>query len=502
MMRKLLLGFDIGSSSVKASLLDADSGKSIASKALPEVEMPITSPEKGWAEQDPEMWWTYIQQVSKHVLSEADVKKGELQSIGIAYQMHGLVVVDNDQNVLRPSIIWCDSRAVEIGQRAFDSLGEAYCLPNLLNSPGNFTASKLRWLIENEPEIAAKIDKIMLPGDYIAMKLTGEILTSETGLSEGIFWDFKEDGVSDKVLDHYQIPREWIPKTVPSFSIQGKVSEESSELTGIEAGVPICYRAGDQPNNALSLQVLKPGEIATTAGTSAVIFGVCDEPLYDPLSRVNTFVHVNHSKEKPSYGVLLCVNGAGILNSRLKRLMGAERITYSELNLIGSTAPIGSDGMTFIPFGNGAERILQNKDVGAHLLGIDLLKHDKQHVVRSAQEGIVSALTYGFRIMQEMGMNLKTVKAGNANMFLSPLFRKTFVHMNKVSLELYDTDGAQGAARGAGIGAGIFASESEAFNGLGILEIIEPNQAFFAQYEDAYQNWNSKLTALMNSGGV
>lgn len=499
-MRKLLLGFDIGSSSVKASLLDADSGKSIASKAFPEIEMPIISPEKGWAEQDPEMWWTYIQQVSKFVLSEADVKKGELQSIGIAYQMHGLVVVDKEQNVLRPSIIWCDSRAVEIGQKAFDSLGEAYCLSNLLNSPGNFTASKLRWLIENEPEVATKIDKIMLPGDYIAMKLTGEILTSETGLSEGILWDFKENGLSQKILDHYQISQDWIPQTVPSFSIQGKVSEESSVLTGIEAGVPICYRAGDQPNNALSLQVLKPGEIATTAGTSAVIFGVCDEPLYDPLSRVNTFVHVNHIKEKPSYGVLLCVNGAGILNSRLKRLMGAERITYSELNLIGSTAPIGADGMTFIPFGNGAERILQNKDVGAHLLGIDLLKHDKQHVVRSAQEGIVSALTYGIRIMQEMGINLKTVKAGNVNMFLSPLFRKTFVHMNKVSLELYDTDGAQGAARGAGIGAGIFASESEAFNGLGILEIIEPNQAFYAQYEDAYQNWNSKLAALLHSG--
>jgi len=498
-MRKLLLGFDIGSSSVKASLLDVDSGKSIASKALPEVEMPINSPEKGWAEQDPEMWWTYIQQVSKHVLNQANVKKGELKSIGIAYQMHGLVVVDKDQNVLRSSIIWCDSRAVSIGQKAFDSLGEDYCLPNLLNSPGNFTASKLRWVIENQPEIAAKIDKIMLPGDYIAMKLSGEILTSETGLSEGILWDFKGNEISEKVLDQYQIPKDWIPKTVPSFSMQGNVSQESAELTGIEVGVPICYRAGDQPNNAFSLQVLKPGELATTAGTSGTVYGVCDEPLYDPLSRVNTFVHVNHSQNKPSFGVLLCVNGTGILNSWLKKLMGGERITYGEMNAIGSSAPIGSAGLVFIPFGNGTERIMKNNPVGAHLLGLDLLKHEKYHVVRAAQEGIVSALTYGFRIMQDMGMNLKTVKAGNANMFLSPLFRRTFVHMNQVSLELYDTDGAQGAARGAGIGAGIFASESEAFNGLSMLEIIEPNHAFFAQYEDAYQHWNSKLTDLNNS---
>lgn len=499
MMRKLLLGFDIGSSSVKASILDADSGKSIASKAFPEIEMPISSPVAGWAEQDPEMWWTYIQQVSKYVLHQASVKKGELLAIGIAYQMHGLVVVDKNQNVLRPSIIWCDSRAVSIGQEAFDLLGSDYCLPNLLNSPGNFTASKLSWVIKNQPEIAAKIDKIMLPGDYLAMKLSGQILTSETGLSEGIFWDFKGNEVSNKVLNHYQIPRHWMPEYVPSFSYQGKVSETGAALTGIEVGVPICYRAGDQPNNAFSLQVSKPGELATTAGTSGTVYGVCDTPLYDPLSRVNTFVHVNHTKKNPSFGVLLCINGTGILNSWLKKLMGGDQITYQELNIIGDSAPVGSDGLVFIPFGNGSERIMQNKQLGAHLLGLDLLKHDKHHVVRAAQEGIVSALTYGFRIMQEMGMNLKTVKAGNANMFLSPLFRKTFVQMNQVNLELYDTDGAQGAARGAGIGAGIFATESEAFHGLEILEIIEPNPALFTQYEDSYQNWNSKLMALKNS---
>ncbi len=499
-MRKLLLGLDLGSSSVKASLLDADTGKSVASKAFPEIEMPMSSPEKGWAEQDPEMWWQYVQQVSKYVLNQAEVIKGELQAIGIAYQMHGLVVVDKDQKALRPSIIWCDSRAVAIGQKAFESIGEEYCLPHLLNSPGNFTASKLRWVIENQPEIAAKIHKIMLPGDFIAMKLTGEILTSETGLSEGIFWDFKENGLSKKILDQYQISESWIPEAVPSFSVQGKVKEDVTELTGIEGGVPVCYRSGDQPNNAFSLQVLKPGELATTAGTSGTVYGVCKEPLYDPLSRVNTFVHVNHSKKTPSYGVLLCVNGTGILNSWLKKLMGGNHISYNELNSIGLSAQIGSEGLVFIPFGNGTERIMLNKPIGAHLLGLDLLKHDKNHVVRAAQEGIVSALTYGFRIMQDMGMNLKTVKAGNANMFLSPLFRKTFVHMNKVNLELYDTDGAQGAARGAGIGLGLFATESEAFNGLTLLETLEPNEAFYELYEEVYQNWNSKLTTLMKSG--
>lgn len=495
-MRQLLLGLDIGSSSIKASILDADTGRSIVSKAFPEEEMLINSPKEGWAEQDPETWWKYIQQSSNYVLGKAKAKPGELKGIGIAYQMHGLVLVDKDHQVLRPSIIWCDSRAVQIGNKAFQDLGEEYCLPNLLNSPGNFTASKLRWVLENEPELASKIHKIMLPGDFIAMKLTGEILTSETGLSEGIFWDFKENGISEKVLDNYKIQKDWLPKVVPSYSLQGTVTGEASKLTGIEQGVPVAYRAGDQPNNAFSLQVLKPGELATTAGTSGTVYGVCDTPLYDPLSRVNTFVHVNHTKEKPSYGVLLCVNGTGILNSWIKKLLGAGKIEYDEMNNLGGSAPIGSGGLTFIPFGNGAERIMQNQQVGAHMLGLDLLKHDKKHMIRAAQEGIVSALTFGFRIMQEMGMDLKTVKAGKANMFLSPIFRKTFVHMNKVVLELYDTDGAQGAARGAGIGAGIFSNESEAFEGLELLETIEPNEQFFEPYEEVYLRWKNQLEKI------
>lgn len=495
-MRQLLLGIDLGSSSVKACILDASSGKALASKAFPEVEMPIQSPQTGWAEQDPELWWRYVKQGISYVQQQAQVQKGELKGIGIAYQMHGLVCVDKAHQVLRPSIIWCDSRAVALGEKAFQTLGEAYCLPHLLNSPGNFTASKLRWVIENQPEVAAKIHKIMLPGDFIAMKLSGEILTSETGLSEGIFWDFKQNGLSDPLLAAMEIPKEWIPEVVPSFSIQGKISAFAASETGLEAGIPISYRAGDQPNNAFSLQVLKPGELATTAGTSGTVYGVCDKPLYDPKSRVNTFVHVNHAQSKPSYGVLLCINGTGILNSWLKRMLGGSSMSYEEMNTLAAGAPIGSDQLAFLPFGNGVERILQNTPMGAHLMGLDLLKHDQKHILRAAQEGIVAALTFGFRIMKDMGMDLKTVKAGHANMFLSPLFRETFVQMNQVNLELYDTDGAQGAARGAGIGASIYSSEEEAFHGLTLLQTLSPDPARADRYEETYQYWLSRLEQM------
>ena len=498
-MRQLLLGIDLGSSSVKACILDATSGNTLASKAFPEVEMPIQSPQSGWAEQDPELWWRYVKQGISFVHQQAQVQKGELKGIGIAYQMHGLVCVDKAHQLLRPSIIWCDSRAVALGEKAFQALGEAYCLPHLLNSPGNFTASKLRWVIENQPEMASQIHKIMLPGDFIAMKMSGEILTSETGLSEGIFWDFKQNALSDPLLAAMEIPKEWIPEAVPSFSIQGKISAAAAQETGLEAGIPISYRAGDQPNNAFSLQVLKHGELATTAGTSGTVYGVCDKPLYDPKSRVNTFVHVNHTQSKPSYGVLLCINGTGILNSWLKRMLGGSSMSYEEMNTLAAGAPIGSDQLAFLPFGNGVERILQNTPMGAHLMGLDLLKHDQKHILRAAQEGIVSALTFGFRIMKDMGMDLKTVKAGHANMFLSPLFRETFVQMNQVSLELYDTDGAQGAARGAGIGSGVFSSQDEAFHGLALLQTLAPDASHADLYEEVYQNWLARLGQLQAS---
>jgi xylulokinase len=495
-MRRLLIGYDIGSSSVKATLLDADTGKVVASEGLPKVEMTIAAPQKDWAEQDPDMWWKYIIDTTHAIVKTGNIQKGELKAIGISYQMHGLVCVDKNGKVIRPSIIWCDSRAVGIGNKAFQELGEEYCLPHLLNSPGNFTASKVKWVKENEPGLYAQIHKIMLPGDYIAMKLSGEIKTSETGLSEGIFWDFKSNGLSKKLLDYYGIDESLIADVVPSFSVQGKVTEDAAGILGIEAGVPITYRAGDQPNNAFSLNVLEEGELATTAGTSGTVYGVSTRAVYDPKSRVNTFVHVNHRQEDPKYGVLLCVNGTWILNSWLNKLLGGESISYPEMNDLAAQVPIGSEGLKFIPFGNGVERIMENKSVDAHLSGINLLKHDRRHVLRAGQEGIVASLTYGFSIMKDMGLNLKTVKAGRANMFLSPLFREAFVNMNEVTLELYDTDGSQGAARGAGIGAGIYTSPKEAFEGLEKLASLEPENSLISTYKEVYASWLEALKKM------
>ena len=495
-MRELLIGYDIGSSSVKTTLLNAQTGKVVTSASLPKEEMTIHSPQREWAEQHPDTWWKYILETTQIVVKEAGIQPGEVLGIGISYQMHGLVMIDKNREVIRPAIIWCDSRAVDIGNKAFADLGSGYCLEHLLNSPGNFTASKLKWVKENEPTNFDRVNKIMLPGDYIAMKLTGEILTSETGLSEGIFWDFLTNGVSSNLLDYYGLDQNVLPDAVPSFSYQGKLTSDVASLLGLKAGIPIAYRAGDQPNNAFSLNVLEDGELATTAGTSGTVYGVSLKPVFDPASRVNTFVHVNHRKKDPRYGVLLCVNGTGILNSWIKKLIGGDSISYDQMNALAAEVPIGAEGLNFIPFGNGAERIMENRQVDAHLSGINLLKHDKRHVLRAGQEGIVSSLTFGFNIMKDMGLNLKTVKAGRANMFLSPLFREAFVNMNDVVLELYDTDGAQGAARGAGIGSGRYSSTKEAFVGLEKLAEITPSDKLKSAYGEVYQRWEGYLNKL------
>ncbi len=486
-----LLGYDIGSSSVKTSLVDANTGASVAGAFYPKQEMPIKAVKPGWAEQDPDMWWDNLRLATREVLSSSGVHPTEIKAIGISYQMHGLVCIGKDLRPLRPSIIWCDSRAVEIGDEAFREIGTEKCLDHLLNSPGNFTASKLKWVQLNEPEVYSKIFKIMLPGDYIAMRLSGEICTTATGLSEGMFWDFRNQSTSDFLLRHYGISSDLLPEVKPVFSRQGQLSSQAARDLGLNAGTSISYRAGDQPNNAFSLNVLEPGEIAATAGTSGVVYGISDVVRYDPQSRVNTFAHVNYSPDKVRLGVLLCINGTGILNSWVKKTGSFN--DYEEMNEAASRIKIGSDGLVILPFGNGAERMLGNRDTGSFFGPVDFNTHTKAHMARAAQEGIVFAFHYGMEIMKQTGIKPSIIRAGNANMFLSRIFRDTLAGVSGAVIELYNTDGAQGAAKGAGLGAGYYNNAREAFAGLKKLSTIEPDTRNAAAYKEAYEKWAEVL---------
>ena len=497
MEKEYLLGFDVGSSSVKASLVDVETGQCAATAFYPEREAPIKAVKAGWAEQDPQMWWDNAKLSLKKIMSEAGAKGEQIKAIGISYQMHGLVCVDKDQQVLRDSIIWCDSRAVPYGEKAFNRLGAEQCLGHLLNSPGNFTAAKLAWVKENEPALYEKIYKVMLPGDYIAMKLSGEINTTISGLSEGMFWDFKEKAPAKFLLDEFGFSEDLIADIVPTFSVQSTVSKAAAEEFGLKEGTPISYRAGDQPNNALSLNVFNPGEIASTAGTSGVVYGVLGEVNYDKLSRVNTFAHVNYTQELDRLGVLLCINGTGILNAWVRRNVAPEGISYADMNVMMENVPIGSEGVTIIPFGNGAERVLENREIGCSINGVNFNKHSKAHIMRAAQEGIVFSFCYGMEIMEKMGMDIRKIHAGRANMFLSEIFRNTLAGVSGATIELYETDGSVGAAKGAGMGCGLYRNNDEAFATLKKLAVIEPDEAKRGEYLNAYARWKETLAKML-----
>lgn len=487
-----LIGYDSGTSSIKATLMDADTGSVIASATSPKKEMEIIAKGSGWAEQDPQTWWDNVKLATAEMLTNAEIDTADIAAIGITYQMHGLVCVDKNMEVLRPSIIWCDSRAVPYGDKATKDLGGDHCLEHLLNYPGNFTATKLAWVKENEPELFDKIYKIMLPGDYLAMKMTGDICTTQSGLSEGILWDFKCKQVASFAMDYFGFSKDILPEIVPTFGVQGELSKEGAAELGLKAGIKITYRAGDQPNNAFSLNVLEPGEVAATAGTSGVVYGIGDKATFDPKSRVNTFVHVNSTDEATRNGALLCVNGTGILNSWLKHNITAG-MDYSEMNALASKAPIGAAGLSILPYGNGAERTLGNKDIGASFNGISFNTHDISHILRAAQEGIVFALNYGFEIFEGMGIEVNTVRAGDANMFLSDIFASTFANVTGATVELYNTDGSQGAARGAGVGAGVYPSFKDAFVGFKKTKTIEPKAAEVEQTKQSYAKWLAAL---------
>lgn len=486
----LLLGIDIGTSFIKASVVDAETQSCIAVAQYPEIEVPIISVKAGWAEQSPEMWWEHTVKAIRKLISENNFDSKKISAIGISYQMHGLVIVDKNQKVLRNSIIWCDSRAVKIGEDAYNSIGKKNCFSSLLNSPGNFTASKLSWIKNNEPQVYKKIDKIMLPGDFIAMKLTGNITTTTSALSEGILFDFKKNKISDDVMNYFGFKNSLIPQVYPLFSSHGKLLPAIAKQLSLEPNIPVTYKAGDQLNNALSLNVSSPGEVAATAGTSGVIYAVSENLFADKYSRVNSFVHVNHTVTHRRIGVLLCINGTGIMNSWIKKISG-DSLSYKEMDLLSVKVKPGSGGLLMLPFGNGAERMLQNKIIGAQINDIDLNKHTKAHIFRAVQEGIAFAFRYGLDIMRENGIHPKIIRAGKSNLFLSDVFVQSFANATGVTVELYETDGSVGAALGAGIGAGIYKNFSDCFKNFKPIKKIKPVN--IAHYNKLYLDWKKLL---------
>lgn len=490
---ELLLGIDIGTSSIKVALVDAVTRRCITSASAPVTqERAIIAPHPNWAEQAPQQWWNDVVAAVRSTIEKTKTPSDRIVAIGITYQMHGLVVTDKNQTPLRNAIIWCDSRTESQAKQAVKTIGAKQCRERLLNFPGHFTASKLAWVKENEPDLYARIDKLLLPGDYIALQLTGEITSTIPMLSEGIFWDFKNKELSGDVLTSFGFPSSFFSDIRPVFAEHGRVTATAAKTLNIPEGIPVTYKAGDQPNNALSLNVLEPGEIAATAGTSGVIYAVTDKLITDQLSRINTFAHVNHTHEKNRLGLLLCINGAGISNRWIRDLIGKAH-PYEHMNQQAAQINIGADDLLFLPFGNGEERMLNGRQTGGVFSSVNLNRHRDAHCYRAVQEGIAMAFRYGVDIMRENGTDMNVIKAGKANMFLSDPFIEAFVNLTGLTLERYQTDGSIGAALGAGIGLGIYQNERAAFANAAPPEVFQPHPQTQEKYERIYIQWKKLL---------
>ncbi len=497
-MKKYLVGFDVGSSSVKAALVDAETRECVRSTFFPRVEMDTVSRQKGWAEQSPEVWWDNLVHACHRLLERAEVDRNEIEAIGVSYQMHGLVLVDKDQHVLRPAIIWSDSRAVGIGAEAFHKIGPEKCLEHLLNSPGNFTLSKLKWVYDNEPQVFDRVHKFMLPGDYVNMKLTGELNTTVSGLSEAILWDFRQNQLADFVLDHFGFDYSLVPDVVPTFGEQGLLSDEAARQLGLPSKIPVTYRAGDQPNNALSLNVTEPGEVAATGGTSGVVYAITDQLAYDHGSRVNSFAHVNHDLEQTRIGVLLCINGAGSQYSFMKNQVARDGTTYEDMERLISSVPISSEGLRVLPYGNGAERVLNNQEIGSHIINLQFNRHGRAHLYRAAIEGIAFSFNYGLEVLREMGIPLDLIRVGNDNLFQSEVFSNTVAMLSNCQIEVVGTSGAAGAALAAGYGTGLYSTLKEAVDKQRVVKRHFPD-VNNGEYVRAYEIWKGDLEKLTSS---
>ncbi|SDQ19075.1 xylulokinase [Flagellimonas zhangzhouensis] len=491
------IGYDIGSSSIKAALIYEHDGGVLAVEQFPKKEMPIVSEQKGWAEQDPELWWQHVCTVTKTLIEHNGISKDDIKGIGISYQMHGLVVVGRNLKPLRPSIIWCDSRAVAIGENLFHSAGTEKCVEHVLNSPGNFTLSKLIWIKENEPEIYNRIYKFMLPGDFIALKLSGECVTTPSGLSEGIMWDFKNNTLATWLLEEAGIDESLVSDIRPSFSEQGFVNKQGASESGLPEGIPIMYRAGDQPNNALSLNVMEPGEIAATGGTSGVVYAISGQKNTNEHTRINSFAHTNHSAEQTRIGKLLCINGTGIQYSWIKNEL-TSNLSYNQMNQAAESVPIGSDGLQILPFGNGAERMLENCNKGSRIHNLNFNVHKSAHIFRAALEGIAFSFVYGMEILKNDGVDITSIKAGNDNLFRAEVFAKTIATLTQSKINIVETTGAVGAARAAAYAAGKFTDMSEA-TASDKVELTHEPDASVEPYQEAYNAWKKTLQEYLKN---
>ena len=491
----LFLGIDVGTGGTRAVLIDA-SGKVVASYATEHA--PFQSAFPGWAEQDPEDWWRATQQAIRAVLVAAACKPADIDAIGLTGQMHGAVLLDAEGNVLRPSLIWCDTRSAPQCDWLHATLGrerviELTCNPAL----PNFTLTKILWVREHEPQVFARIARILCPKDYIRFRLSGVYAMDVQEASGTLLLDVTHRRWSQPMAEASGVPMEWLPQLFESAEICAALSTPAAAATGLQAGTPIVAGAGDQGAGAVGMGILKPGSVSATIGTSGVVFAATDQPVRDPLGRLHTFCHAVAGR----WHVMGVTQAAGLslrwFRDAISAGMQGAPASYEQLMALAASAPAGSDGVFWAPYLFGERTPHLDPEVRAAFIGLSA-SHGQAHLVRAVLEGVAYSLRDTFTLFGELGIPVRGVRLGGGGA-RGPLWRQiqADVYGRAVEILTAEEGAAYGAALLAGVGAGAWPNVDTACeSSIRVAETIQPDADARDVYERGYQIYRKLYPVL------
>ena len=498
------LGIDVGTGGTRAVLVDA-SGKVVASESAEHA--PFRSTFAGWAEQDPEDWWRAAQQAIRAVLHAANCPAGDVRAIGLTGQMHGAVLLDSQGAVLRPSLIWCDTRSAPQCEWLDATLGreriiELTCNPAL----PNFTLTKILWVREHEPEVFARIAHILCPKDYVRYRLSGRYAMDVQEASGTLLLDVTHRRWSTEMAEACGIPMKWLPELFESAEVCAEVSQQAAAATGLLAGTPIVAGAGDQGAGAVGMGILRPGSVSATIGTSGVVFAATDRPVRDPLGRLHTFCHAVPGR----WHVMGVTQAAGLSLRWVRDVLGPEfgardqhaALPYEQLLTLAAQAPAGSDGVFWAPYLVGERTPHLDPNARAAFVGITAA-HGQAHLVRAVLEGVAYSLRDTFTLFAELDIPVRGVRLGGGGA-RGPLWRQiqADIYGRPVEILVAEEGAAYGAALLAGVGAGQWPDVDTACdNCIKIAEQIEPDPAARFEYEQGYAIYRKIYLALASLRG-
>lgn len=497
-----LIGIDVGTSGTKTVLFD-ERGQALASST---VEYPLHTPNPGWTEQNPDDWWNAAVNSIEAVLSQSGVNAGDIKGIGLSGQMHGSVFLDENKKVVRPAILWNDSRTADECNEITKTIG-AERLIELASNPAltGFTAPKAVWLKNHEPENFKRTRTLFLPKDYVRFRLTGEIAMEVSDAAGTLLFNVKQRSWCNEILDELGIPRAWAPKLFESTDVCGTITSETAHLTGLKAGTPVVGGGADNACGATGTGVVAAGRVLSSLGTSGVILAPSKHPDTDPQGRAHTFCH-----SVPSMWYLMGVVLSAGMSLRWYRDVVADgeraqaqtegRDPYDILTALAAQAPVGSEGLIFLPYLTGERTPLKDPYARGGFIGLTI-RHQRSHLIRSVLEGITFAMRDSLEIFRSLGVEIQEVRAtggGAKSAFWKQL--QADVYGCEIATIGSDQGPAFGAAIMAGVGAGVYKSIPEACDAIiQVVQRTEPNPEAVKQYNDYYEVYHSLYPGIKNA---